>query len=455
MADCGNMKVDSENTAARRLDDLLIAPRETLEVELKGWLDILCDTDHRATLAKALIALANHGGGVVILGFEEKAGVATEAAGRPGDLSGYTPDTVNAVVARFAEPVFHCDVVLGTAPDGSRFPIISVPGGHKAPIRAKRDGPSRQILQNSYYIRRPGPRSEPPASGQEWDELLRRCLVNAREQLLDQMRAIMAGSPATSPPPDAEQLLLAWIGESEERWKALAETTSADNGARMPLGRWSVGYQLKGDLDTVSLGEFRDRMARGVIRHTGWPEFWVPTREGLSPYIHDGALECWLGGEERSPAHADFWRASTAGQFYLVRGYQEDEVAENQRYAPGTSFDVTLPTWRIGEALLHAESMARQLGDPSAEVIMQLEWTGLAGRAAVSTTGLRALIGDYKAKQDRHRAFLSVRADEIPGLLPELVAQIIRPLYELFDFLKLPDTLVPQELTKMRTNQLF
>ena len=45
-------------------------PAEDLDAEYKGWLDLRKEPD-RANLAKAVIALANHGGGVVVLGFEE------------------------------------------------------------------------------------------------------------------------------------------------------------------------------------------------------------------------------------------------------------------------------------------------------------------------------------------------------------------------------------------------
>ena len=58
----------------RRLADLLRDPRETLDVELKVWLDIAANAEHKATLAKALIALANHGGGYVVFGFAQTGG---------------------------------------------------------------------------------------------------------------------------------------------------------------------------------------------------------------------------------------------------------------------------------------------------------------------------------------------------------------------------------------------
>lgn len=46
-----------------RLADLLLDPREALDVEIKGWLDLAGSDEHKATLAKAILALANHGGG--------------------------------------------------------------------------------------------------------------------------------------------------------------------------------------------------------------------------------------------------------------------------------------------------------------------------------------------------------------------------------------------------------
>jgi predicted HTH transcriptional regulator len=82
----------------RRLADLLIDPHETLEVEHKEWIDIVRNNDHKAILAKALIALANHGGGFVILGLSQTQQGVVAAPNRPPDLTGYTPDTVNSVV---------------------------------------------------------------------------------------------------------------------------------------------------------------------------------------------------------------------------------------------------------------------------------------------------------------------------------------------------------------------
>jgi hypothetical protein len=103
-------------STARRLADLLIDPHETLDVEHKQWIDIAGNNDHKANLAKALIALANHGGGFFIFGFSEAPSGLTVAANRPADLSAYTTDAVNAVVMAYADPPFHCDVNVVVGP---------------------------------------------------------------------------------------------------------------------------------------------------------------------------------------------------------------------------------------------------------------------------------------------------------------------------------------------------
>jgi hypothetical protein len=132
----------------------------------------------------------------------------------------------------------------------------------------------------------------------------------------------------------------------------------------------------------------------------------------------------------------------------MIRGHQEDE-----RAPPKTAFDVSLTTWRVGEALLHAANMARELGDPSAKVTIITEWTELAGRTLIHLEGRRLIFDHYRAQQENFRNNLTVAADQISDALPELVRKLITPLYELFDFFKLPEALPAEELARMRAHR--
>src|SRR4051794_19851603 len=96
--------------SATELQALVAEPREDLHIEVKSWLDLSAN-DHKATLAKAIIALANHGGGFVVLGFERRPdGRYAPTAGRPANLGGVNDDVVNGVVRSYAAPSFHCAV---------------------------------------------------------------------------------------------------------------------------------------------------------------------------------------------------------------------------------------------------------------------------------------------------------------------------------------------------------
>lgn len=439
-----------------RISELLEDPRETLDIEFKRWLDLQASNEHKAILAKAIIALANHGGGAIIIGMDETENGVAPATDRPDNLADYNTDRVNAIVSRYAEPAFHCDLRIVQSPqDAQEYPVILVPGGHHTPIRSKRAGPGGEVLQqNLYYIRRPGPQSAPPGSGQEWDALIRRCIANARDDLLDRFRILMtAGGVNEQLPPREVDQVAQWLEASTERWGELAESLSANNSGRLRHGHYSIGYRLVADgLEPHRAPELLEALRRGIVRHTGWPPFVVLNRGEVAPYPYDDGVECWMGYDnaERDPGTADYWRATHNGEFFLLRGYQEDGH-DNDPAEPGHAFDLTLPVWRIGEVLLHAASMADQFGVPDARVVMVCEWTGLRGRNLVSWANPRRMMsGGNIAKQPQFRNDISVQADSIRDGLPELVDQIVRPLFELFDFFKLPPALVTEELARMR-----
>jgi hypothetical protein len=439
-----------------RLADLLLDPREDLDLEIKNWLDLRGDNNAKATFAKAALALANHGGGFILFGLTETDVGFVEAEGRPATFDGYAQDLINGIVQSYADPAFHCSVHLVARQDGRSFPVVVVPGNHRSPVRAKRAGPHGNIVENNaIYVRKPGPRSEVPTSGQEWDTLLTRCLVNRRDEMLDQIRDLISGAvPAAAAPPEPARLDQ-WIEQSLARWRGLTADLPSDAAERCPHGFYWFAYQITGDLRTVPPGQFPETLQRSVVRHTGWPPFWYPTRRGIEPYPIDGVVECWLGGDRessrsgrRDAAHSDFWRISPEGFAFLLRGYQEDSL-ENR--PPGTLFDVTLPVWRSGEALIHAERLSSNLIEGSATVAFVAHYQGLAGRTLTSVSGNRALWDDRVVRQDAITLRSVVEATSIGPNLPEIVHPLLAPLFALFDFFDLPMSLVTEELAKMRS----
>ncbi|WP_246798800.1 AlbA family DNA-binding domain-containing protein [Rhizobium leguminosarum] len=117
------------------LTDLVDYPRETLDIELKDWIDI-GDKVAQAKLARHIAALANHGGGYLVFGFRDDESIAPY---RPTDLSGYNRDTFGRIVTRYLTPAFQCDVQLVQSSAGLIYPVVRVPSHGSTPIGAKAD----------------------------------------------------------------------------------------------------------------------------------------------------------------------------------------------------------------------------------------------------------------------------------------------------------------------------
>lgn len=442
-----------------RLADLLVDPKEDLDFEVKNWLDLQGSAEDKATFAKAVLAISNHGGGFIALGLLDEGIV--EAEGRPATLDGYSQDLINGIVKNYCDPHFHCAAHIVPSPAGALFPIVVVPGGHRVPIRARRAGPSgNTVRNNAIYVRKPGPCSETPQSAQDWDDLLSRCLRNRRDEMFDQIRDLITGTV-----PQVEQAaeparLDEWIRTSFDRWHGLVEPLPADVGPRLPHGRYCFAYEIIGERQQIAPAHIREVLRASVVRHTGWPPFWYPTRDGIEPYLLDGAVECWLGSdsqktvEERDAARSDFWRIDPAGLAFLLRGFQEDGMdaqrSARQPVAPATVFDITLLVWRIGETLLHARSLAANLFDGPTTISFIATYEGLTGRSLVSIDNRRDVWEGRVARQKAITLSTNVNAQAIDSNLPEIVHPLLSPLYALFDFFELPMQLVVDELARMR-----
>ena len=445
------------NNVERRLQDLLAYPREDLDKELKSWLN-LSQEDDKANIAKAILALANHGGGYILIGFVKEEGNWVPAEPRPSSLNGYTQDIVNGIVQRYADPPFHCRVYSQSHPKTAQlFPIITVPGNHKVPIRAKRDGPNREHVQmNAYYIRRPGPKSEPPQSGREWDDLINRCIRAAREDLLENIRDLLFGSVrlsrTLSPQEEARKRLEEWVQKSRVQWQSLVNKKLSDEKpSRYSKGIWIVAYSIVGDFKPPTRSDFLNILKKVEGHETGWPPWWVPSGGEIAPYPYNGLIECWLATKGRfgDAAHSDFWRASPQAMMFLLRGYQEDIYPD--KFEPGTIFDLTLPVWRVGECLLHAERLANILADQSTSIIFRVTWEGLSDRTLTAWANpRRILFGNLQSRQDSVTSEVVVSTDRISTTLPEIVGALTQPLYEVFNFFKPPSKMIQEELSKMR-----
>jgi hypothetical protein len=436
---------------------LLIEPNETLSAEYKSWLD-LRENPGRALLAKAAIALANHGGGIIVLGMraQENAGP-LESMPRPPRLDRYTQDQVNQSINRFAEPEFHCELSFAAHPSTKvEHAFVSVPGGMTVPVFTSRacDG---VIAARKCYIRKPGPRSEEAFDAQEWNAVLERCVRARREDMLDAIRAIVLGSAGSVLPPSAVvgEKLTAFTQATRQRWNSLVANLPEGDSARFPHGHYELGFEILSAKPLASLTELRSAMQQAsAVKHTGWGPFALAHRAEFEPRIADGAIEAWFGPPVerllgRDPAHVDYWRANEAGRLVLLRGYEEDGQPNRK---PGTCFDITLPVWRVGEAILYVGRLAELFGD-ELSFLVRCRYLGLRGRVLTHLEGRRMLFEDRRCADYEVVLERQITRAQARDNLVEVLHALLKPLYERFAFFELSEQLVAEEVERMTRNR--
>lgn len=444
---------------ALNLQELLARPREQLDIEIKCWVD-LGDDSQRANIAKAIIAIANHGGGFVIVGLAENDSGQFHPDSNPPDcILLLTQDNLQDALQKYLEPAIQCRVHHVDHPDGHGvFPIVVVPGGHRAPIKAKRGSPDGKLVKDRVYIRRPGPKSEEPQTTAEWDELFERCIRARKDELLDGIRDLLSGHATTTTPARKTiiDLLENFIEQAEARWLTRVGELPADAAPRFPEGFYSVAAALEGDYPVQAEYDFMTTIQRAVRNHSGWPPFPIINDHNYRPSLVDGAIEAWFGPDENgkfeTPSRCDFWRVTPKGFFFTRRGLDEDGRFKN--FEPGTAFDITTPTWRLGEILLQIYYIAVAMGALDASIHIRIVWSGLNGRKLVSIGNPNRLIReDHKAHQDTYEKTVNVQVTALNDALPEIVFEILKPMYMLFDFFHLPKRLVEEELREMRKHE--
>jgi len=440
----------------QELQELLRTPREDLDIELKQWMDPE-DKSVQAKFAKELLALRNHGGGYLVVGFLDEHPPSEDPA-RPENLSAFSTDYFNNIIKKYAEPPFHCNSRVIVHPvSGKEYPIVVVPGGATHPVRCKADSPDmgKSAKINSYYIRRPGPESNTPQSGAEWDELIKRCMLAQKESMLSAIATLMGlnrGSvsayvPAEPIHPLSE--LRKFRDEAIAALETLQQTKlPANDAARFPNGRYVLSARIVGQLQNLTQKEMLDRLTR-LRRYTGWSPLYVFSRPELAPYpVDERQVECWLGqGEDRDVGHADFWRMSTDGFVTLIRGHQEDgHEAATTGIHPGKGLELTLPAWRIAEFLLRVREYGAAVTEGDFTIQLIVQWEGLEGRQLFSYGNRRWLPEGFEAKVQNYQKEVELTPAEIDVALPTVLNTLVTPLLRHFSFFEPPADFYEGEL---------
>jgi hypothetical protein len=432
---------------------------------MKGWIDP-DSPEGKAKIVKACIALRNHDGGVLLIGFNNQTGASEKNSVLADVRAAFHIDKIQGLVSKHCSEPFEVEVrwVDRTAQE---HPVIIVPSGVRAPVavRSPIAGSHGVLLaEHRVYIRSLQSNNTPStteATWQDWAGVVGRCFENReadigrfirRHLTPDAIRELL-NAAASLPPPSLslEDQARAFLVESAGRF----DTVRAELSYQLPPHGWrEVAAVTMGPLNQMPANKaFLNLLASSNPKYTGWP-VWLDSRgfHGLQPYIYEGAWETALLAE--TLGHMDFWRATGSGKFYHRRAL-EDDTAESRLQGgpkPGTVLDFGLVVYRTAESIAVPLAFVQAMGGVTEETALafSFRWSGLKGRKLSSWADPgRMLWSEPMAHQDEYSVTISVPIDTSKSAISAYTNQVVQPLFAIFDGFELEERIVGEMVDKM------
>lgn len=439
-------------TQITELQDLVATPTEREWLELKSWVD-LADARTRAGIARHLAAIANYGGGYLVFGFN-KDGTRCAPANEVRKL--YAQDAIAGIIAHYLQPKFQCEVAFENLA-GVVHPIVWIPSHSATPVISKADGPQdakgrpEGIRSGTIYVRTPKPESVPATTPEHLDNVIQRCVVARRDELVSMFSSIVSGGTLAAKPdtPTQRERLTAWHHAAQAAFQRAVMHLDPQPRLWLEANFVQLSYMIRGrDGAAIPAGEMLrivekvNTAVRDTVRY-GWSMFHPFTRPEIMPhFMADPAVD---GGdteflqanllEKGETSHMDFWRVSPDGRASLIRNYHEDrfgrrpdDIADDAKW-----FDPWLHVRDITEVVRHSRALSEEFTDVQ-DICFLMEWKGLKSRVVASLNPERYYGGrDYTSHTDERTVYGCVAQAEVIGNLPGVVSTLYAPVDRLFN----------------------
>ena len=454
-----------------QIRELIERPSESLQVELKTWLDPRSD-DGIAKLVKAMFAIRNRNGGFLLIGFNNEDGSPDPYIFEDPSETLFHFDILQGLVSRYTSPAFEIEVVFADR-DTQWHPIIVIPSGVQVPAVVKRDltgnGGKKLLNAGDVFFRTVnsnGTASSTRILPSDYADLLDVCFDNREADIGRFLRrhlggassaailasAIEPGSQQNSLRDRAFQALNSGSTGADEAIEARAssgEKARIENALTMHVGLVFDPSRP----DELPTQEFLNKVSSSNPNYTGWPVWLVSQgfNEPLDqPYVKDGLWQALIldlhGGWSE---HCEFLRYDPRGEFYLRRVMQDDLT---DKVPPRTALDVILMIDRVAEVLAVGTNLGRAIGwDAQSEAGFAFRWTGLEGRSlrpwvnAFRSAGRSGSMSRSKSVD----AYVAVPLETPSTALAPYVATVIAPLFSVFDGYQPSSVLIETSVRKL------
>lgn len=222
-----------------------------------------------------------------------------------------------------------------------------------------------------------------------------------------------------------------WVEYHRER--AIEGLTSTERSASMeavvalqPKGSWRQPVLLRA-------------VEQAQVHTFGWPIGIVLNRDEFRPHPTADGVQAEVAirtgdsriGDRRS---YDYWHLRQTGDFYFLHSLFEDERAEKAIF-----FDTRIA--RTTELLLFLSRLYSRLEVPDPTRLgVTVTYRGLKDRQLLSANRMRLMSDRRTSTADSITTSIECTVGELQSRLQELVRSLLEPLFVLFDFFELTDS---------------
>lgn len=452
---------------ADRAQQLVDRPSESLAVELKRWIDP-DKPEGIAKIVRAALALRNHNGGFLVIGFDNDTSQPDLAHGPQDAKAAFQIDKLQGYIAKFASEPFEIAVEFPMR-DGQPYPVIAIPPGVRTPVVSKADlkGPNGTLISTGDVfirsLRANNTASTTKPRWNDWPQIIEICFENREADIGRFLRRHLGGTNPTeflsalqtAGQPVATPLdqLRGILQEGSERFAQIVK----ERKVQLPKhGSWEVAMVVVGRVPAHEANTaFLNLLDSSNPDYTGWP-IWLDSRGFADkrgrPYVMENAWEAFISSLESDwgSDHLDFMRLDPRGRFYLRRALQDDMVRHDRGPPPLTQLDFALSILRTAEAIAVGLAFAKAMGcDPEKTLLAYaFRWSGLRGRTLTSWANPeRHLSVANKAYQDVVESVVDVPLDTPLSALDEYVGRVIARLFAVFNGFAISKSVV-EDLTR-------
>lgn len=382
------------------IEAFLLNPSETLNTELKEWINITTD-EGKEKLIKSSIALFNNNGGYIAIGFKKDGSICKKNLCTLDQIKiQFNFDDIQAIISRYSSAHIETKISFYEI-DKAYYPFIFIASGVKSPAFIKADlhiGKSKEKLlqQGKMYIRTLSSNgtvsSSEPRSQKDWDRLLNICLENKETDIakffqnnltegqLQKLKEFFSHpqkeNDSTQKNNDHDVKNCLTYGYAE--YQSIAKTK------KLPAhGSFQIAFTIKNKIEKIAISETLLQIIKSSNpRPSGWP-LWVVLQNGSDDKKPQHYLNRWQAFIEASNT-LDFWMITEQKCFYHYRALKDDFNGSTTTQANAAKLKEIDFVWQVEnicDAIASGLAFAQALNeDENTTLSFVFKWSGLKNR---------------------------------------------------------------------------